>query len=76
MSKGAKARLAKYIFQHEGVAVSPDFIFDVQTKRLHEYKRQLLNGLAILYIYNGIKDGSIQNFKPTAFIFGAKAAPG
>ena len=48
----------------------------MQTKRLHEYKRQLLNGLAILYIYNGIKDGSIQNFKPTAFIFGAKAAPG
>ncbi|MBQ5802397.1 MAG: glycogen/starch/alpha-glucan phosphorylase [Clostridia bacterium] len=71
-----KARLAKHIFQHEGVAISPDFIFDVQTKRLHEYKRQLLNGLSILYIYNGIKDGSIQNFKPTAFIFGAKAAPG
>lgn len=51
-------------------------MFDVQVKRLHEYKRQLLNAFSILYIYYGIKDGSIKDFKPTAFIFGAKSAPG
>ena len=50
--------------------------FDIQIKRLHEYKRQLLNAFSILYIYFGIKDGSIRNFTPTAFIFGAKSAPG
>lgn len=71
-----KVKLAKYIEEHEGIHLDPSFIFDVQTKRLHEYKRQLLNALSILYIYFGLKDGSIQNFKPTAFIFGAKAAPG
>ncbi len=71
-----KERLAAYIKEHEGVELSPDFIFDVQVKRLHEYKRQLLNALSILYFYFGIKDGEIEEFPPTAFLFGAKAAPG
>ena len=71
-----KRRLAEYIAVHEGVAIPSDFIFDVQVKRLHEYKRQLMNAFAIMDIYYGIKDGSIQNFAPTAFIFGAKSAPG
>ena len=55
---------------------SPNSIFDVQVKRLHEYKRQLLNAFSILYLYYGIKDGSITDFYPTTFIFGAKSAPG
>ena len=71
-----KEKLAAYICTHEGVEVSPDFIFDVQVKRLHEYKRQMLNALSVLYFYFGIKDGSITDFSPTAFLFGAKAAPG
>ena len=71
-----KEKLAAYIRTHEGVEVSPDFIFDVQVKRLHEYKRQMLNALSVLYFYFGIKDGSITDFSPTAFLFGAKAAPG
>ena len=71
-----KEKLAAYIRTHEGVEVSPDFIFDVQVKRLHEYKRQMLNALSVLYFYFGIKDGSITDFPPTAFLFGAKAAPG
>lgn len=71
-----KEKLAAYIRAHEGVEVSPDFIFDVQVKRLHEYKRQMLNALSVLYFYFGIKDGSITGFPPTAFLFGAKAAPG
>lgn len=71
-----KKKLADYIKEHEGVEIPSHFIFDVQVKRLHEYKRQLLNALSILYFYNGIKDGSIEDFPPTAFIFGAKAAPG
>ena len=54
----------------------PDLVFDIQIKRLHEYKRQLLNAFSILWIYYGIKDGSIRNFTPTTFIFGAKSAPG
>lgn len=75
--KGIKKRqLADYILKHEGVAVNPDFIFDIQVKRLHEYKRQLLNAFSILDIYYGLKDGRIKDFTPTAFIFGAKAAPG
>lgn len=71
-----KEKLASYIRTHEGVEVSPDFIFDVQVKRLHEYKRQMLNALSVLYFYFGIKDGSVTDFPPTAFLFGAKAAPG
>ncbi|MBQ3221545.1 MAG: glycogen/starch/alpha-glucan family phosphorylase [Clostridia bacterium] len=71
-----KRRLSAYIRRHEGVDLPENFLFDVQVKRLHEYKRQLLNALSVLYIYNGIKKGEIKNFKPTAFIFGAKAAPG
>ena len=71
-----KQKLADYIAAHEGVTLSPDFIFDVQVKRLHEYKRQMLNALSVLYFYYGIKDGSVADFPSTAFIFGAKAAPG
>jgi starch phosphorylase len=58
------------------LGLDENFIFDIQIKRLHEYKRQLLNAFSIMYIYFGIKDGSIKNFHPTAFIFGAKSAPG
>jgi starch phosphorylase len=71
-----KRQLAEYIYKQEGITVDPDFIFDIQVKRLHEYKRQLLNAFSILDIYFGIKDGRIKEFHPTAFIFGAKAAPG
>jgi glycogen phosphorylase len=71
-----KQQLADYIEKFDGIKLNPDFIFDVQVKRLHEYKRQLLNAFSILDIYFGLKDGRIQNFHPTAFIFGAKAAPG
>jgi len=71
-----KEQLCKIIAQKEGVQLNPDFIFDVQVKRLHEYKRQLLNALSIVDIYFRLKDGSLQNFQPTAFIFGAKSAPG
>jgi len=71
-----KSQLANYILKHEGITVNPDFIFDIQVKRLHEYKRQLLNAFSILDIYFGLKDGRIKEFNPTAFIFGAKAAPG
>ncbi len=71
-----KKKLAAYIAEHEGVNIPPEFCFDVQVKRLHEYKRQMLNALSILYFYFGIKDGTVKDFPPTAFIFGAKAAPG
>ncbi len=71
-----KANLAGYIEQHEGVKIDPNSMFDIQIKRLHEYKRQLLNAFSIMYIYFGLKDGSITNFTPTTFIFGAKSAPG
>ncbi len=71
-----KEQLAKYIEEKEGIRLPADFVFDVQIKRLHEYKRQLLNAFSILDIYFGLKDGSIRDFTPTAFIFGAKAAPG
>ena len=71
-----KEKLAAYIRAHEGVDLSADFIFDVQVKRLHEYKRQMLNALSVLYFYFGIKDGFVTDFPPTAFLFGAKAAPG
>ena len=71
-----KAQLAEFIKAHDGVEVAPGSVFDIQIKRLHEYKRQLLNAFSILWIYYGIKDGSIRNFTPTTFIFGAKSAPG
>lgn len=73
-----KQELADYIELHEDIAIDPNSMFDIQIKRLHEYKRQLLNAFGILYIYYGIKDGSIAagNLAPTTFIFGAKAAPG
>lgn len=71
-----KRQLADFIKTHDGIEVDPDTIFDIQIKRLHEYKRQFLNALSILYIYYGIKDGSITEFTPTTFIFGAKSAPG
>ena len=71
-----KLQLAEIIEQHEGVDLDPNFIFDVQVKRLHEYKRQLLNAFSIMDIYFGLKDGTIRDFTPTAFIFGAKSAPG
>ncbi len=71
-----KERLCKIIAEREGVQLNPDFIFDVQVKRLHEYKRQLMNALSIVDIYFRLKDGKLPNFKPTAFIFGAKSAPG
>lgn len=70
-----KHDLAEFVAKKEGITPNPDFIFDVQIKRLHEYKRQLLNAFSVVAIYNGIKDGSIKDFKPTAFVFGAKAAP-
>ena len=71
-----KVRLAKYIKAHNGVDVNPDSIFDVQVKRLHEYKRQLLNILDIMYLYNMLKDNPDMDFYPRTFIFGAKAAAG
>ncbi|MGN0676301.1 MAG: glycogen/starch/alpha-glucan phosphorylase, partial [Ruminococcus sp.] len=71
-----KNQLAEFINKKEGTSINPNSIFDIQIKRLHEYKRQLLNAFSILYIYYGIKDGSIKNFAPTTFIFGAKSAPG
>ena len=71
-----KVRLAKYIKAHNGVDVDPDSIFDVQVKRLHEYKRQLLNILDIMYLYNLLKENPDMEFYPRTFIFGAKAAAG
>lgn len=71
-----KRQLGMFMLKHDGTAPIKDSIYDIQIKRLHEYKRQFLNALSILYIYYGIKDGSIQDFYPTTFIFGAKAAPG
>jgi len=71
-----KVRLANYIAKHNGVNVSPDSIFDIQIKRLHEYKRQLLNVLHILHLYNQIKDHPEAEFTPRTFIFGAKASAG
>ncbi len=71
-----KRQLGMFMLKHDGTAPIKGSIYDVQIKRLHEYKRQFLNALSILYIYYGIKDGSIQDFYPTTFIFGAKAAPG
>ncbi len=71
-----KKTLSKYILEHDNVSIDSSFLFDIQIKRLHEYKRQLLNALSILYIYNELKSGNLPDFKPQAFIFGAKSAPG
>ena len=71
-----KVRLAKYILEHNGVEVDPRSIFDVQVKRLHEYKRQLLNILHVMYLYNELKEHPEREFYPRTFIFGAKAAAG
>ena len=71
-----KIRLAEYIKEHNGIDVDPRSIFDVQVKRLHEYKRQLLNILHVMYLYNQIKEHPEMDFYPRTFIFGAKAAAG
>ena len=71
-----KLRLANYILEHNGIVVDPRSIFDVQVKRLHEYKRQLMNILHVMYLYNKIKDNPNMPFYPHTFIFGAKAAAG
>lgn len=70
-----KQQLCDYIAKHEGVLLSPDFVFDIQVKRLHEYKRQLLNAFSIMDLYFQIKENRLPDLQPTAFIFGAKAAP-
>ena len=71
-----KEQLCNVIAKHEGIMLNPDFMFDVQVKRLHMYKRQLMNIIAVVDIYFRLKEGRLPNFQPTAFIFGAKAAPG
>ncbi len=76
VKRANKRALAGYIARKEGIILPERFIFDVQIKRLHEYKRQLLNAFSMLYIYNQLKSGGLRDFKPTAFIFGAKSAPG
>ena len=76
IKKANKKKLADFIKEKEGIQIDPNSIFDIQIKRLHEYKRQLLNAFSILYIYFGIKSGEIINMNPVTFIFGAKSAPG
>ncbi|HIT36093.1 MAG TPA: glycogen/starch/alpha-glucan phosphorylase [Candidatus Faecousia intestinavium] len=71
-----KEQLCSVIAKHEGVMLNPDFIFDVQVKRLHEYKRQLLNILSVVDIYFRLKEGRLPDFHPTVYLFGAKSAPG
>ena len=71
-----KEQLCDVIAKHEGIMLNPDFMFDVQVKRLHLYKRQLMNIIAVVDIYFRLKEGRLPDFQPTAFIFGAKAAPG
>lgn len=71
-----KRRLAAYIAAKEGLSLRADFLLDVQVKRLHEYKRQLLNALSILDTYYRLKEGALKDFMPTAYLFGGKAAPG
>ena len=71
-----KEQLCNIIAKREGVLLNPDFMFDVQVKRLHLYKRQLLNALCVMDIYLSLKDGSLKDFTPTVFLFGAKSAPG
>ena len=71
-----KEQLCNVIAKNEGVMLNPDFMFDIQVKRLHMYKRQLMNIISVVDIYFRLKEGRLPNFVPTAFIFGAKAAPG
>ncbi|MBQ4641565.1 MAG: glycogen/starch/alpha-glucan phosphorylase [Oscillospiraceae bacterium] len=71
-----KEQLCEVIYKREGVRLNPDFVFDVQVKRLHEYKRQLMNALSVVDIYFRLKDGSLTDFQPTVYLFGAKSAPG
>ncbi len=70
-----KQQLCDYIKKHEGIELTPDWAFDIQCKRLHEYKRQLLNAFSIVDLYFQIKENKLPDLQPTAFIFGAKAAP-
>lgn len=76
VKKELKRKLSDFILEHEGVEIPDNFVYDVQVKRMHEYKRQLMNALAIVHIYKEIKHGRLSDMPPTAFIFGAKAAPG
>lgn len=76
IKKEKKRQLAKFILEKEHIEIDENFVFDIQIKRLHEYKRQLLNALSILNIYYKIKEGNLPDFQPTVYIFGAKAAPG
>ena len=76
IKKEKKNQLAHYVWEHDHFGLNTDFLFDVQIKRLHEYKRQLLNAFSILDIYFALKDGTLTDFTPTVFLFGAKAAPG
>ncbi len=71
-----KEQLCKIVAEKEGVQLDPDFIFDVQVKRLHEYKRQLMNILSVVDIYFRLKEGRLPDFQPTVYLFGAKSAPG
>ena len=71
-----KEQLCKVLHEREDIRLNPDFIFDVQVKRAHEYKRQLMNALSIMDIYFRLKDGSLKDFTPTVYLFGAKSAPG
>ena len=71
-----KEQLCQVIAKQEGVMLNPDFMFDVQVKRLHEYKRQLLNILSVVDIYFRLKEGRLPDFNPTVYLFGAKSAPG
>ena len=71
-----KEQLCQVIHKNEGIVLNPDFMFDVQVKRLHEYKRQLLNALSIVDIYFRLKNGELPDFQPTVYVFGAKSAPG
>ncbi len=76
IKRANKERLSREIARRCGIKLDPAMLFDIQIKRLHEYKRQLMNALSIVWLYQGIKDGEIRDFTPTAFLFGAKSAPG
>ena len=71
-----KEQLCNVVAEREGVQLNPDFVFDIQVKRLHEYKRQLMNALSIADIYFRLKNGELPDFQPTVYLFGAKSAPG